>query len=53
VLADRAEEARTAGQRILELEPGFTLRDYNRRTGGTRQLMAKLTQLLRQAGLPE
>jgi TolB-like protein/Flp pilus assembly protein TadD len=53
VLADRTEEARTAGRRILELEPEFTLRDYNGRTGGTRQLMAKLTQLLRQAGLPE
>jgi TolB-like protein/Flp pilus assembly protein TadD len=53
VLADRVEEARTAGQHILKLEPDFTLRNWNRRTGGARQVMLKLTELLRQSGLPE
>jgi tetratricopeptide (TPR) repeat protein len=54
-MAGRSEEAKTIGQRLLELEPGFRIQpfvafvDAFMRT----ELVNELTEGLRKAGLPE
>jgi adenylate cyclase len=53
VLASRADDARAAAQQVLRIEPNFTLTGWNRRTGAAPRMMRRLTELLKEAGLPE
>jgi TolB-like protein len=53
VAGGRLAEAREAAQRLLDLDPGFTLRGFESRTTLPPVSRARFFGLLRQAGLPD
>jgi len=53
VAAGRVEEASEPCRRVLAVEPGFTLRGFDRRTPLRGEIRATFVERLRQAGLPD
>jgi len=49
----RLEEARNVAQRLLQIEPNFTISAWSDRTGATDEAKAELVEGMRKAGLPE
>src|SRR6266567_8420789 len=49
----RADEAKAAARRVLELEPGFSIADFVRAHTGRKEIWTPIGEALHQVGLPE